>query len=210
MRWLFTGGSVIMDNWLVEHLFKGTSVVVLRAERATPARDSNSQPFVYESNSLTIKPRLPHTSIFKQKPTQISCVKQSKNQHYLPIQKNKQRNRGVWIQAFTLLEISPPLESPRYFCGPTSCLIITLLFNVLFLLFFHFFICHLSLSIVDLLISVLSTQIECSLLSIITRHAPYCRLATSGLWDSVPCCSQKHFSNIAQCTFVFLNIGYLQ
>ncbi len=136
----FTGGSVIMDNWLVEHLFKGTSVVVLRAERATPARDSNSQPFVYESNSLTIKPRLPHTSIFKQKPTQISCVKQSKNQHYLPIQKNKQRNRGVWIQAIPLLEISPPLESRSDIsAGPTSCLIITLLFNVLFLLFFPLF-----------------------------------------------------------------------
>ncbi len=57
--------------------------------------------------------------------------------------------------------------------GPTSCLIVTLLFNVLFLWYFPlFFICNLSLFIVDLLISVLCTQIERSLLSISTRHAP--------------------------------------
>ncbi len=50
-------------------LFKGTSVVVLRMERALgihtphlqflPARDSNLQPLDYESDSLTIKSRLP-------------------------------------------------------------------------------------------------------------------------------------------------------
>ncbi len=50
-------------------LFKGTSVVVLKVERALnihsphlqflPARDSNSQPLGYESDSLTIRPRLP-------------------------------------------------------------------------------------------------------------------------------------------------------
>ncbi len=50
-------------------LLKGTSVVVLRMERALeilslhlqflPARDSNSQTLGYESDSLTIKPRLP-------------------------------------------------------------------------------------------------------------------------------------------------------
>ncbi len=49
---------------------RATSVVVLRVERALvihspphlqflPARDSNSQPFAYESDSLTIRPRLP-------------------------------------------------------------------------------------------------------------------------------------------------------
>ncbi len=52
-------------------LLKGTSVVVLRVKRALdihsphlqflPARDSNSQPLDYESNSLTIRPRLPYS-----------------------------------------------------------------------------------------------------------------------------------------------------
>ncbi len=54
-------------------LLKGTSVVVLRVERALyihpptynscqPARDSNPQPLAYESDSLTIKPRLPQST----------------------------------------------------------------------------------------------------------------------------------------------------
>ncbi len=50
-------------------LLKGTLVVVLRVERVLynhsrqlqfqPVRDSNSQPLNYESDSLTIRPRLP-------------------------------------------------------------------------------------------------------------------------------------------------------
>ncbi len=57
------------SSWGFGALLKGTSVVVLRVERALvihsphlqslPARDSNSQPFDYESDSLTIRPRLP-------------------------------------------------------------------------------------------------------------------------------------------------------
>ncbi len=56
------------SSWGFGALLKGTSVVVLKVERALyihsphlqflPARDSNSQPFDYESNSLTIRPRL--------------------------------------------------------------------------------------------------------------------------------------------------------
>ncbi len=51
-------------------LLKGTSVVVLRVERALtlqflPARDSNSQPLDYESDSLTISPRLRFPKIHK-------------------------------------------------------------------------------------------------------------------------------------------------
>ncbi len=59
------------SNWGFGSLLKGTSVVVLRVERALyihsphlqflPARDSNSQPLGYKSNSLTIRPRLPLT-----------------------------------------------------------------------------------------------------------------------------------------------------
>ncbi len=57
------------SSWGFGALLKGTSVVVLKVERALyihsphlqflPTRDSNSQPFNYESDSLTIRPRLP-------------------------------------------------------------------------------------------------------------------------------------------------------
>ncbi len=124
-----------------------------------------------------------HTSIFKQKPTRLCEKKQ--NQRYSPIKK-KQRNFTVRFKLFPLLEFSPPLEScSDIYTGPTSCLVVTLLFNVLFLWFFLFFISHLSLSIVDLLISVLCTQTERSLLSVITRCAPHCWLAISVFWDTV-------------------------
>ncbi len=55
--------------WGFGALLKGTSVVVLKVERVLyihsphlqflPVRDSNSQPLDYESDSLTIRPRLP-------------------------------------------------------------------------------------------------------------------------------------------------------
>ncbi len=55
------------SSWGFGDLLKGTSVVVLRMERALyihsphlqflPARDLNSQPFDYESDSLTIRPK---------------------------------------------------------------------------------------------------------------------------------------------------------
>ncbi len=60
----------VMVSWGFGALLKGNSVVVLRVERDrwlfTPPtnnscryRDSNSQPLDYESDSLTIRPRLP-------------------------------------------------------------------------------------------------------------------------------------------------------
>ncbi len=58
------------SSWGFGVLLKGTSVGVLKVERALyihsphlqflPDRDSNSQPFDYESDSLTIRSRLPH------------------------------------------------------------------------------------------------------------------------------------------------------
>ncbi len=58
------------SSWGFSALLKGTSVVLLKEDRALyihsphlqllPARDSNSQPLDYESASLTIRPRLPH------------------------------------------------------------------------------------------------------------------------------------------------------
>ncbi len=57
------------SSWGFGALLKDTSVVVLKVERALyihspllqflPARDSNPRPLDYESNSLTIRPRLP-------------------------------------------------------------------------------------------------------------------------------------------------------
>ncbi len=57
------------SSWGFGALLKGTSVVVLRVEKALyihsphlqflPAWDSNSQPFDYESDSLNISPRFP-------------------------------------------------------------------------------------------------------------------------------------------------------
>ncbi len=57
------------SSWGFGALLKDTSVVVLRVERVLyihslhlqflPAQDSNSQPFDCESDSLTIRPRLP-------------------------------------------------------------------------------------------------------------------------------------------------------
>ncbi len=61
------------SSWGFGALLKGTSVVVLRVERALyihsphlqflPARDSNSQPLSYESDSVTIRPRLPTSQL---------------------------------------------------------------------------------------------------------------------------------------------------
>ncbi len=60
------------SSWGFGALLKGTSVVVLKVERALyihsphlqflPARDSNSQPLDYESESITIRPWLPPVS----------------------------------------------------------------------------------------------------------------------------------------------------
>ncbi len=61
------------SSWGFGALLKGTSVVVLRVERALyihsphlqflPARDSNPQPLGYEPDSLTIRPWLPLSEI---------------------------------------------------------------------------------------------------------------------------------------------------
>ncbi len=65
------------SSWGFGALLKGTSVVVLRVERALyihcphlqfqPGRNSNSQPFNYESDSLTIRPWLPQNGEVKKK-----------------------------------------------------------------------------------------------------------------------------------------------
>ncbi len=109
-------------------------------------------------------------------------------QCYSPIKDNtKQHNLGV----FQLLEFSTPLEScSDIYAGPTSCPIVTLHFNAWFLRYFPIFIFHFCLYIIHLLIS---TQIERSLLSIITRHAPHCWLAASVFWDTVRHCGHKAF-----------------
>ncbi len=85
-----------------------------------------------------------HKSIFKQKPTQISCVNQRKfNVTHL----SRNNTIGVRFEPFPLLEFTPPPEKcSDIYTGPTFCLIVTLLFNVLFLWYFPLlFICQLSM-----------------------------------------------------------------
>ncbi len=83
------------SSWGFGALLKGTSVMVLRVERALdihspqlqflPARDSNPQPFDYKSNSSAIRPRLPHdvvtstwTLLHKQHDIVSECVHREK------------------------------------------------------------------------------------------------------------------------------------
>ncbi len=73
------------------------------------------------------------TSIFKQKPTRISCVKQSKI-NVTHLSKRNNTTSASESSPSRSLSFSPPLEScSDIYTGPISCLIITLLFNVLFL-----------------------------------------------------------------------------
>ncbi len=79
------------------------------------------------------------------------------------------------IAGLPLLEFSPALESwSDIYTGPTSCLIIPQTFSS-----FVF-------SYLPSLSFCLSAQLfaECSLLHIMSRHAPYCWLATSLFWYS--------------------------
>ncbi len=131
-----------------------------------------------------------HTSIFKQKPTRISCVKRSKiNVTQLSRRSNTTlafvsspcsfeflRSLHCWKVAPIFTRFKPLAWSQPFF--------LMFCFSDIFL----FLIYHLSLSIVDLLISILCIQIEHSLLSVITRHPPYYWLATSVFLDSVRRC----------------------
>ncbi len=84
-----------------------------------------------------------------------------------------------------------PCSLHRWKAAPIStqtfCLIVTLLFNVLFRWYFPLFYLPIFLYIVDLLISFL-----CALLSL--QGTPPCYwLATSVFWDSVRCWSKAFF-----------------
>ncbi len=79
-QWAAIYAAAPGSSWGFGALLKGTSVVVLSVERALyihspqlqflPAQDSNSQPLDYESESLTIRPRLPP---YKITPTAGPC-----------------------------------------------------------------------------------------------------------------------------------------
>ncbi len=79
------------------------------------------------------------TQAYSNKSNTDKLCETMQNQHYSPIKK-KQRNLGIWFELFALLEFSPPLEiCSDIYVGPTSCLIVILLFNVLFLRYFPLF-----------------------------------------------------------------------
>ncbi len=84
------------------------------------------------------------------------------------------------IAGLPLLEFSPALESlSDIYTGPNSCLIVLQKFSS-----FVFYPQSLSFCRSAWLMSILST--ERSLLHIMSRHAPYCCLATSLFWYSAP------------------------
>ncbi len=123
-----------------------------------------SLPHTYihnHGNDNRVNKRRWHTSIFKQKPTQISCVKQCKINFTHISRRNNITSASASSPSCFLSSLHCWKAAPKR-VGPT-CLIVTLLFNVLFL--WHFPLYHLPF-IVDLLISVLYTQIECTFLSL--------------------------------------------
>ncbi len=111
-----------------------------------------------------------HKSIFKLRPARISCV--NTKSKLLRYQKETTQPLRP-IQALpTPWVLSTAGKMLRYLRGSYPCLILNFLFNVLFLWYFPLLLSAISLSIDDLLISVLCTRIERSLLTISTRHAP--------------------------------------
>ncbi len=99
------------------------------------------------------------------------------------------------IAGLPLLEFSPVLESwSDIYTGPTSCLIVPQTFSS-----FVFYPPSLSFTRLARLMSVLCT--EGSLLHIMSRHAPYCWLATSLFWYSAQLSFLKHFWKITYPTF---------
>ncbi len=122
----------------------------------------------YTTMATTIAETSEDTSIFKQKPTRISCVKQSKI-NVTHLSKRNNTTSASDSSPSRSLSFSPAGKLLRYLHGSYLLPDHNPFFNVLFLWFSSFFICHFSLSVVDLLISILYTQIERSLLSISTR-----------------------------------------
>ncbi len=96
-----------------------------------PYFDTSAPTCTYTTMATTIAETSEEdTSIFKQKPTRISCVNKSK----INVTHLSKRNNTTSASDSRSLSFSPPLEScSDIYAGPTSCLTITLLFNVLFL-----------------------------------------------------------------------------
>ncbi len=93
------------------------------------------------------------------------------------------------IAGLPLLEFSPALESwSDIYTGPTSCLIILQTFSSFVFYPPSLFFCRRSVR----LMSVMCTD-ERSLLCIMSRHTPYCWLATILFWYSAPTQFSKEF-----------------
>ncbi len=147
-----------------------------------------SQPW---HNNVCGNKRRWYTSIFKQKPTQISCVKQCKiNVTHL----SKRNNATLASDSSPSRSLSSLHRCSDIYAGLTSCLIVTLLCNVLFLRYFSLFYLPV-LSIYSRSANIRPVHSNWALYH--TNHAPYCWLATSVFWDMVRHCGQKRFSKIA-------------
>ncbi len=179
-------------------VFCQTMLIFERTKTNTPIAQQDPPLFSYLSPTrtyttlgiTTITETSEDTSIFKLKPTQISFVKQCK----LNITHLSWRNRTTSVS-----DSRPSRSLSSLQCWKTARIftqVLPLVWSYLFFLMFCssdvflFLIFHFSLSIVNLLISVLCTKIECC---IITRHAPYCWLAACEFWDMVRHCGLKRF-----------------
>ncbi len=157
----------------------------------------------YTTMATTIAETVKKTQAYSAKANKDKLCETKQNQRYSPVKKNNTTSASEF-EPFPLLEfLSITGKLLRYLHG--SYLLPD--HNPYFLMFcffdiFLFFICHFSLSVVDLLISVLYTQIERSLLSISTRHAPLLLVGYKcvlGLGQALR--QKKRFSKIASCTF---------
>ncbi len=126
----------------------------------------------------------------------VKLCETKQNQRYSPIKK-KQRSLGVRFEPFPLLEFSPPLEScSEIYVGPTSCLIVTLIFNVLFLWYFLIFYLP-SRSIYSRYTNIRPVHSNWTLSSFFhCKTHPLTADWLQEFWDSVRRCGQKHFSKI--------------
>ncbi len=113
-----------------------------RGDQAVSGGGGGGRGCLFESESETKKISNVKKMIQKHIQAKASMDKlceTKQNQRYSPIKK-KQHNLIIRFEPLALLEFSPPLEScSDIYGGPTSCLILTLLFNILFLRYFPLF-----------------------------------------------------------------------
>ncbi len=121
------------------HLFSRQSEGLATRDYLTPILKSLPHAYVHNhGNDDRGNKRRWHTSIFNQKPTLVCCVKRSKINVTHQSRNNNTTSASGSIPSHSLSSLS--LESfSNIYTGPSSCLIVSLLFNILFLQYFPLF-----------------------------------------------------------------------